>query len=427
MEKKGTYDVSPALPEGMELDPATGVISGTPKAVTPDTKYTVSFTTELGSAVGELIFKVVEEVRADDVVNSISKAYAERIEAVIDINELFEEPSKTLAIGDWMTWMVARAALNDPTLTEFNFNNIHMPKPHEAEMIAPKLMKAMATNTHIKVLSLTNSMLQKNSGCELAESLKLNTTLKILNLEANELDSNAVKEIALGISENDECAIEEVRLSPQKGVGAFFGRPVEEAMGLMMERKDRILKLGFECDDAHWRNTITRTLLRHNDFARRRRRRSTADEAEEVQAEDRTLGSIMLKVPPEMTAAEVFAGAAAENEVMVIRHFLEKEKRLPTTAQLQAFGSSNKTPLKYSTVAPLIKECRGRMLDAAKTKEIEVTDTWQVDSVGTLRTWEVHNTNWNLDVRSEGHRYAYKSDKDPQLNLSDEWAEWLRK
>jgi hypothetical protein len=305
-----------------------------------------------------------------------------------------------------------------------------MPKPHEAEMIAPKLMRAMKTNTHIQALSLTNCMLQKNSGCELAESLKHNNTLKVLNVQANELDSNALREIAMGVSENSSSALEELRVSPQRHSGHFFGRPVEEAMGLMMERRDLILKLGFECDDPHWRNSINRTLLRHNDFARKRRRGTMMTDEErldEAQPEDRTLGRLLLKVPPETSARDVFAGAATEDELNVIRSFLEKEKRLPTTAQLQAFASSQKTPLKYATVAPLIKAVRSRMLDAASSHEVDVVDTWQVEATGVLRKWEVNNTNWKLDVRSldSQSRYSYQTAQDPALLVSDAWAHWL--
>ena len=45
--------------------------------------------------------------------------------------------------------MVHRAWLNDPELTVFDFDHLHMPLPHLEPRIAPKLCKAMGHNTHI--------------------------------------------------------------------------------------------------------------------------------------------------------------------------------------------------------------------------------------------------------------------------------------
>jgi hypothetical protein len=45
-----TYSVAPGLPSGLTLDPMTGVISGTPSAITSSTGYTVTATNTSGSA-----------------------------------------------------------------------------------------------------------------------------------------------------------------------------------------------------------------------------------------------------------------------------------------------------------------------------------------------------------------------------------------
>jgi hypothetical protein len=45
-----SYSVVPALPSGLSLNPATGVISGTPAALAPTAIYTVSATNSGGSA-----------------------------------------------------------------------------------------------------------------------------------------------------------------------------------------------------------------------------------------------------------------------------------------------------------------------------------------------------------------------------------------
>jgi len=191
---------------------------------------------------------VVDTVNAEEVSKTIDTAFAEKIEAVTDITEMLPEPSKTKLFGDWMIWMVHRAYLNDPDLVEFDFNNLHMPPPHIEARIAPKLVQAMESNTHIESLSIANANLMKAQGHELAESLKANTTLRVLNLESNNLDSAAVRDIAEAIHKNASSKLETLRVSNQKQVGEFFGRPVEEAFGSLMEKNETIIRLGFPCD-----------------------------------------------------------------------------------------------------------------------------------------------------------------------------------
>uniref|UniRef100_A0A7S1RE83 Uncharacterized protein n=1 Tax=Alexandrium catenella TaxID=2925 RepID=A0A7S1RE83_ALECA len=324
-----------------------------------------------------------------------------------------------------MIWMVHRAFLNDPALMDFNFNNMHMPEPHIEARIAPKLVKALATNTHIENFSLVNSNLMKVQGLELAESLKTNTTIRQLNLEANNLDSDAVRTICEAIHSVPRSRIEQLRLSPQRQCGSFFGRPVEEALGLMMEKVESIVKLGFECNDPHWRNIIDRALLRNNDFARKRRRRSSVDPEEEIVPEEKSLSRLVLREAPAVPLSEVFTQDADPNN-SVFRSFVANQKRMPTMSQLQNYAKSKGTPLKYSTVAPLIKECRSRMLDAARGKGVTIADIFEVDTAGDLRSWSEKNNNWSLHVRaSDGKRYAYKASKEPIFVISDEWATWL--
>uniref|UniRef100_A0A7S4UC93 Uncharacterized protein n=1 Tax=Alexandrium monilatum TaxID=311494 RepID=A0A7S4UC93_9DINO len=422
-----SYSVEPPLPEGIELDPKTGVVSGEPAATCDEATYNITARNSAGSSEAQLVFQVVETLDSDQVAGSINKDFAAKIEAVEDIAELLPEPSKTHQYGDWMIWMVHRAHLNDPSLVDFNFNNMHMPEPHIESRIAPKLMKAMETNTYIKTLSLVNSNLMKVQGMELATALQENKTLQILNLDSNNLDSLAVQKIASAIRENKGSKLEHLRLAQQKGQGGIsFGRPTEEAIGLLMEKNESIIKLGFECNDAHWRNIIDRALLRNNDFARKKRRRSTLSPEEEVVPEEKALSRLVLQQPPSVSVSEVFNEDAHPNNV-VFRSFVSNQKRLPTMSQLQNYARNSGTSLKYSTVAPLIKECRSRLLDAAVNKEVIVADIFEVDSAGDLRNWSENNGNWALDIWSpDGKRYAYKTNKEPAFLVSDAWAAWLQ-
>jgi len=421
-----TFTAEPALPEGLELDPKTGVISGSPVDVSEEeVTYRITAKNASGSAETQLTMQIVETLRSEDVAGSINKDFAAKIEAVTDVAELLAEPSRTKEYGDWMIWMVHRAHLNDPALTDFNFNNMHMPPPHIEARIAPKLVKAMETNTHIETLSLSNTNLMKTQGIELAASLRVNTTLKTLNLEANCLDSQSVRELAEGIRENTGSKLEHFRVTQQKQVGTFFGRPVEEAIGLMMEKNESIIKLGFECNDAHWRNIIDRALLRNNDFARRRRKRTSLMPEEEVVAEEKQLSRLVLRVPPPVALSSVF-GEDADPNYPVFLGFVANQKRLPVGSQLQNYAKNSGTSLKYSTVAPLMKDCRSRLLGAAINTEVTVADIFEVDTEGDLRSWSESNGSWSLDIWApDGKRYAYKSNKEPAFLVSDAWAEWL--
>jgi len=413
------FSVEPSLPEGFTLDTSTGLIAGYPAVVTEETTYTVTVTNPSGSSKAEIRFEVVKPVLVEDLVFS---AFAEQIEAITDIAEILPEPSKVKQFGDWMIWMVHRAHLDDPSLTEINFNNVSMPPPHIEERIAPKLVKAMATNTHIVQLSLANSNLMKPQGHQLAASLQQNKTIRIVNVECNFLDSAAVKEIAEKLSENPETKLQNLHVAHQKQVGRFFGRPVEEMFGQLMEKNMTIIKLGMELNDAHWRNTIDRFLLRNNDLDRRRRK-SNIDVEEEVVYEDKTLSRLVLKLPPSKSVTEVFAKAS--EHIGVFLSFVAAHKELPTGTQLQAAAKNKGTPLKYSQVAPLIKECRGFMLDGAVNTNVTVADDFQVDTEGVMKKWSETNGNWNLDIAVGNKRYAYKSSKEPAFRVSDEWAAWL--
>merc|ERR1719453_443632 len=107
--------------------------------------------------------------------------------------------------------MVHRAYLNDPTLTVLDFTNLPMPNPislspagldARAALVAPKLVKAIATNTYISNLSLSFSNLQSAEGRVLGESIKLNDSLRILNIDSNMLAPADMNIIMQGLAAN---------------------------------------------------------------------------------------------------------------------------------------------------------------------------------------------------------------------------------
>merc|ERR1719379_1272304 len=119
----------------------------------------------------------------------------------------------------------------------------------------------MEHNTHITSLQLSNSNMQKPSAMELAVSLRKNKTLTNLNIECNNIDSASIEHMAGQLQENPDSGLEIFKFNNQKHVGEFFGRPVEEALARLLENNNKIVKLGFVCNDPHWRDVINRKIM----------------------------------------------------------------------------------------------------------------------------------------------------------------------
>lgn len=369
----------------------------------------------------------------EDVPLLIDENFAARLENVLDLVDLPEEPSRKASSGDWMLWMVHRAKLNDPALVEIDFTNMHMPAPHLEPRIAPKLMQALATNSHIEKLLLSKSNLHKQQGRQLASALRSNCTLQTVDLESNSLDSGAVVELALAIKENQgNSRIEHLRLSRQRHMGPSFGRRAEEAVAQMMQQNERIIKLGFECEDSHWRYIIDRAVLRNNDM-RRRLQQVVADSVDNEQEQPAvemilTLDHLFLhepmcgEAPRQLSTEEKETAAYA-----VLRDYMMQNKKLPTPEQLQIYAKSNTdVSLQYLTAVPLIRKYRSWILDAAVGSEVSIVDAFGKLVRGSLRSWSEVNENWTVDVCSSEGRIIFKSkSKEPAVSVSELWAQWL--
>jgi len=359
-----------------------------------------------------------------DAAMMINEDFAAQLEHVVDAKNMLPEPVKAREYGNWMIWTVHRAFINDPTLLELDFTSMHMPPGRIEKRIAPKLMQAMATNTHLEVLSLSNSNLERAEGLLLAESLKQNVSLLELNLESNWLDSSTVRELAESLQSNRRCSLEHFRVSHQKQMGQFFGRPTEKAIGEMMQTNETIVKLGFDCDDAHWRNEIDRALLRNNDFWRRRQN-AAPDTDDTPAAEEKSLGHLTLQAPSSNALPSKLFPADSPPH-LTFREYVIQTRRFPTTSQLQNCSRNSGMPMTYSVAAPLIKECRSIILDHALNSKVIVRDPFGTDIEGTLRSWKENNEQWTLEVSAEeGKRYVFKSRKDPSFAIEEPWAAWL--
>jgi len=323
--------------------------------------------------------------------------------------------------------MVHRAYLNDPRLTELNFNGLPMPAPHAEPRIAPKLMKALITNTCITSLQLANSNLQRPQGREMAKALKANTAIKILNIESNSLDTENIRKMIIAIGANPDSVLTEWRMTNQKHVRNHFGRPVEEAMYAMIKQNTNIVKLGFACQDRNWKNEIDKCMIRNCDAARRKRKGGDPAivEKEEAPAVEKPLGGIMIVHLPEDGSWEVFDN---ENENLnVVRNYVEEHQKLPTNQQLQTAAKAAGISLKYNQIAPLIKEFRTKLLNTSVNQQVELTDAYGTQSIGTLRSWTEKNEKWSLDFwPSPQEHNNFTSAQSPIFEVSAEIAAWLK-
>jgi len=356
----------------------------------------------------------------------VNESLARLIEEITCVDDIGDEPPN-MSQYDWMIWMVHRAYLNDPRLLELNFNGLTMPLPHLEPRIAPKLMKAIITNTNMTNLQLANSNLQRPQGHEMAIALKSNSAIKILNIESNNLDSECIREMVEALTENAEgSGITEWRMTNQKHMGTYFGRPVEEAMCAMVRKNTNIVKLGFACQDRNWKNEIDKAMIKNCDIARRKRKgRMSVVVKPEAAAVEKPLGAIMVVWVPEDGSWEVFDN---ENQSMnTVRNYVSSHRNLPTNQQLQSAAKAAGISLKYNEVVPLIKDFRAKLLNTSTTQKIELTDTYGTLKIGTLRSWTEKNEKWALDFWPNPNEHNnFTASKAPKFQVSEEVAAWLK-
>lgn len=171
-------------------------------------------------------------------------------------------------LGTWMIWMVHRVALNDPTLTELDFQLYQMPTGTKEHRIAPKLMEVLASNTHLSSLNLIDSNMRSGDQAKaLAASLARNSTLRVLNIAMNVLEPADLRDIFSGLAEN--TALEELYCSRQFCDQAGWNE--YQALAEALKRNRTLRKLGMELSNAHWRDQILRGLIRNTEARRKRR------------------------------------------------------------------------------------------------------------------------------------------------------------
>lgn len=419
------FTISPSLPSGLQMDPKTAVISGTPDSEGEAKTYTVVATNAGGKCEVELTFAVANlDPSLPD------PRFIDLVENCTSVAELLAlEPDRSKAMGNWMIWMVHRAYMDDESLVDFNFSGLEMPLPHVEERIAPKLMEALATNTHIETLLLSGSNMQKPSGPKMALALQKNTTLKHLNIESNNLDQNSIREMMVNLELNTKTTLNTFRFQNQHGISNYFGRPVEEALCQLMRSNRTLCRIGCAIQDANSRDVINRATMRNVDNERRKNKvggNAMDDVVAEVKA---TLKGVTLeKAPEDKQAFEVFGDPdeGKQNNLTLARKAFAEMARVPTQQQFQAYGKNQGKALNFKDAKEIVDAGRMKALNGAVGTEITITDIYGADSKGILRGFTQKNTNWALDIWvGDTKRYSYTTSKDPEIKVSAAFGEWL--
>lgn len=414
------FSVEPALPTGLTLDPSTGVISGSPVDSAASQEFTVTATNSKGSTTCALQLACEKPPENE---YTIDEAFCAALEEVTDVSQLPPEPS-TKRIADWMVWMVHRAHLNDPTLEVFDFTMVKMPMPHDEPRVAPKLMKAMANNTHIKSLLLPNANVRNPQAIQLAEALKVNDTLEVLNLENNYLAPDGIEELAGGLA-GEHSKVSTLRFASQQERGSNYGRKAEQAVAQMLGTNHMITKLGFIPSDPHWANEINRRLIINHDMERRRRKGEDQEDEEDLPAQQKLLVRCIWEQVPEKAVWEVLDDDNAK--INLARKYTCSRRQLPNRQHLQAWAKSQGEPLKYSEVAPLVKQFNAMFTDAMLGMPIKCQDNVNKTYEGILVAWSERNFRYHFDVKSRTERWAFETEhKPPNFEISEDLVEWLR-
>jgi hypothetical protein len=189
---------------------------------------------------------------------------------LVEIAEFAEAQKLETQSLPWMVWMVHRVSLDDPCLTDLDFRNCSLPPLTDPEpRILPKMFRALATNKHLRVLTLTSSNFQGATQVrELAKSLIVNKTLEVLNIECNFLTSSDLQILFESIAFN--IGLKELRCSNQFGDELNDGK-LFAAVDDALKVNQTLVKLGLDLTDRHYRDQITRALIRNMETARRRR------------------------------------------------------------------------------------------------------------------------------------------------------------
>uniref|UniRef100_A0A7S4VMX4 Uncharacterized protein n=1 Tax=Alexandrium monilatum TaxID=311494 RepID=A0A7S4VMX4_9DINO len=215
--------------------------------------------------VGSWALSTIDEALARDICSAGDLAALRRLDLPFPALPTGSHPA---FLGTWMVWMVHRVALDDPELTVLDFSTYQMPAGERERRIAPKLMRVLGGNTHLRELLLFDSnMCGGDHTQSLAESLAKNCNLRVLNISLNFLEPEDLRDVFRALAQN--TALEVLKCSNQFCDQA--GWEAYQALAEALKKNQTLRKLGMELTDAHWRDQINRGLLRNIEAVRKKR------------------------------------------------------------------------------------------------------------------------------------------------------------
>mmetsp|Transcript_38102 Transcript_38102/g.118464 ORF Transcript_38102/g.118464 Transcript_38102/m.118464 type:complete len:669 (+) Transcript_38102:65-2071(+) len=407
------FAVEGTLPAGLTLDPTTGRLSGSLTEVAASTTFRITGS----NAKGKVTFKCTLDVQEPEA------KLIEKIIATTTAKDCLALDPGSDNLLTWMVWMVHRAHLDDDSLEELSFSDLSMPPPTVQPLVAPKLMKALLSNTHLATLKLCNSNFFRQSARELADVFKVSKTLKFVDISTNDLDAECIKDCAAKLMDNADTTMQTWFLSNQKSMGENVGNSCEKVLMDLMRVNLSITKLGVKIMDVGCRDNIDRYLIRNADRARRLLHGDVQEE--EKLAEEKALSAVRLAAAPAKPASEIFSEDA---EMMgIVRGYCAEKGQLPTNEQLQAFAKSQGKSIPFSKVAPVMKAFSTKLLDAAVGLKISLADAYGSESMGEFREWKENKGAWTFVAKlDEGSLTPYATKKQPPIRIQGDIIAWIQ-
>merc|ERR1712176_486879 len=108
---------------------------------------------------------------------------------------------------------------------------------------------------------------------------------------------------------------------------------------------------------------------------------------------------------------------------------ISEKGRVPTKEQLQMFAKKLGTPLKYSEVAPLVRNFRKVLLDALAGMQVTALDVGKASFEGNLAEWSEKNDSWSVTLHAPQAdlmvQYHLSSRKDIVIDIEEDVKIWL--
>jgi len=272
-------------------------------------------------------------------------------------------------------------------------------------------------------LELSASNLRVQEGKQLAASLRVNSTLQIVNLDGNHLDSDAVYDIIVALTENAQSEVTSFSCTNQIGVGRFFGKKVEQAVVDLCEQNKKITRLNFHFRDEYLLNVVDKAIRANRDASRRRRKRSTIAGK---QVQDKIFSSLLLtEAPADKKVEEVFP-QGDDSTMALARKFTAEKRKICTKEQLQVYAKKQGKPVKYSEVAPLLRQFRQALMNSMINAHVKAADAGKQGFEGIMTLCAEKNETWVVTlVNSKVLSFNLTSRKDITIDMTDEVAYWL--